>query len=238
MVFNPQMPNDSLRRAPMSKKLDAIIKRIKYTRKIKDRNKQDCARILGISKESYHIIETGKTPITLPQIELLSIFLGVKLSDLLEEKPPQYPHAIVLKDDICPHYLTLRNKMIRATLSIELENQSLTLEDIAQGTHIPLNLLQGYGSGEEPVPMDDLLKISDYLGIAIDALYEPIRFYEMDQGPSSVRTDWQPEFVDEETQKSTIEDDPYVDLLNAFRRIPTVDQAHIAKTILEKLKSV
>jgi transcriptional regulator with XRE-family HTH domain len=222
----------------MSKRLDAIIKRIKYTRKISERSKQDCARILGISKESYHIIESGKTPITLPQIELLSIFLGLKLSDLLEEKPPQTPHAIVLKDDIRPHYLTLRDKMIRAMLSIELENQSLTLEDVAQATQISLLVLQRYDSGEEPVSMDNLLKISDYLGISIDTLYEPIGLFDKQRETSSVSTDWQPEFADVETQKSSTEDDHYVNLLKAFRRIPMVDQAHIAKTILEKLKSV
>jgi len=221
----------------MSKKSAGIIKRIKYTRKSKGHSKQDCAKILGIAEETYRSIETGKTSLTLPQIELLSIFLGIKLPTLFEEKPPHLPHAIVLNDDVRPHYLVLRNKMIRAMLSIELENQSLTLEIIAQGTHIPLNVLQRYDSGEEPVPMDDLLKISDYLGISMDALYEPIRFFEMQQEPSAVRTDWQPEFSDEETQKAPIEDNPYVDLLKAFRKIPTVDQAHIAKAILEKLKN-
>ena len=221
----------------MPKKSARIIKRIKYTRKSKGRSKQDCAMILGISEETYRSNETGKTPLTLPQIELLSMFLGIKLSTLFEEKQSQHPHAIVLNDDIRPHYLVLRNKMIRAKLSIELENQSLTLEDIAQGTHIPLNLLQRYDSGEEPVPMDGLLKISDYLGISINALYEPIGLNGEQREASSVKTGWQPEFADEETQESTIEDDPYVDLLKAIRKIPTVDQAHIAKAILEKLKN-
>jgi len=221
----------------MSKKSAAINKRIKYTRKSKGRSKQDCARILGISEETYRSIETGKTPLTLPQIELLSIYLGIKLSTLFEEEPPQHAHAIVLNDDVRPHDLVLRNKMIRVILCMELENQSLTLEDIAQGTHIPMNLLQGYHSGEEPVSMDDLLKISDYLGIAIDALYEPIGLFDKQRETSYVSTDWQPEYAVEETQKAPIKENPYVDLLKAFRKIPTVDQAHIAKTILEKLKN-
>lgn len=221
----------------MPKKSDGIIKRIKYTRKIKGRSKLDCANILGVSKDTYRSIETGKTPITLPQIELLTIFLGITLSTLFEEVLPQHPHAIVLNDDIRPHYLVLRNKMIRAVVSIELENQSLTLEDIAQGTHITLSIFQGYYNGDEPFPVNDLLLISDYLGISMDALYDPIKFYETQQETSSLRTNWQPEFADEETQKSTVEEDPYVDLLKAFRKIPTVEQAHIAKTILEKLKN-
>jgi transcriptional regulator with XRE-family HTH domain len=222
----------------MPKKSDRIINHIKYTRKSKGRSKQDCAKILGISKETYRNIETGKTPITLPQIEMLSIFLGIKFSSLFEEEPLQLPQSILLDDDVRLHYLVLRNKMIRAMLSIERENQSLTLENIAQDTHIPLNDLQRYDSGEDPVPMDDLHKISDYLGISIDTMYEPIVLYDKQRETVLVKTGWQPEFADEETQKSTIQDDPYVDLLKAFRKIPVVDQAHIAKNILEKLKTV
>jgi transcriptional regulator with XRE-family HTH domain len=221
----------------MPKKSDRIIRHIKYTRKIKGHSKQDCAMILGVSKDTYHSIETGKTALTLPQIELLSIFLGIKLSTLFEVEPPQHPQATVLNDDVRPHYLVLRNKMIRAMLSIELENQSLTLEKIAKDINIPLNVLQRYDSGEEPVPMDDLLKISDYLGISLDALYEPIALNDKQRETSSVKTGWQPEFAAEETQKAPIVDDPYVDLLKAFQKIPTVDQAHIAKTILDKLKN-
>jgi transcriptional regulator with XRE-family HTH domain len=193
--------------------------------------------ILGVSKDSYHSIETGKKPLSLPQIELLSIFLGINFSTLFEERQPQHVRASILTDDVRPHYFVLRNKMIRAMLTVEQENQSLTLVNIAQGTHIPLNVLQRYDSGKEPIPVDDLLKLSDYLGISIDALYEPIAFYSEQRETDSVKTGWQPEFADEETQKSTFQDDPYGELLKAFRKIPAVDQAHIAKAILEKLKN-
>ena len=220
----------------MPKKSDGIIKRIKYTRKSKGHSKQDCAKVLGISTETYHSIETGKTPLTLPQVELLSILLEIKLSTLFEDELPQHSHPIILNDDVRPHYLVLRNKIIRATLSVVLENQSLSLENMAQGTHIPVNILQRYNSGEDPVPMDDLLKISDYLGISIDELYEPLALFDKQREKSSVKTGWEPEFAVEETQKSTIEADPYTDLLTAFRKIPTADQAQIAKAILEKFK--
>jgi transcriptional regulator with XRE-family HTH domain len=220
----------------MPKKSDRIIKRIKNTRKSIGRSRQDCAKILGISTDTYRSIEKGETPFTLPQLELLSVFLKINLSSLFEEEPPQHSLAIVLNDEIRPHYLVLRNKMIRAMLSIERENQSLTLENIAQDTHIPLNALQHYDSGEEPIPMDDLLKISDYLGVSIDMLYEPLALDDKQRESSSVKTGWQPEFNITEAPKKPIEDDPYMDLFKAFRRIPTVDQAHIAKTILEKIK--
>jgi transcriptional regulator with XRE-family HTH domain len=221
----------------MPEKSDGIIKHIKYTRKSKGRSRQDCAKILGLSTDTYRNIEKGITPFTLPQLELLCIFLGIKFSTFFKEEPPQPPHAMVLNADVRPHYLALRDKMIRAMLSIERENQTVTLENLAQGTHIPLDTLQRYDNGEESVPMDDLLKISNYLGISMDALYEPIWLNETQQEPSSVMTDWQPEFADEETQRSIIEDDLYADLLKAFRRIPAIDQAHIAKTILEKFKN-
>lgn len=221
----------------MSKKSGVIIKRIKSIRKFQDRSKQDCANILGLSTETYSSIETGETPLTLPQLELLSIYFDINLSDLLQTEPRQPIQATVFNEEIRPHYLVLRDKMIRAMLSIELENQSLTQEDVAQGIHIPLDDLQMYISGDVPIPVDDLFEISEYLGLSIDTLYEPIGLKETQQVPSSVKASWQPEFMSEDTQKSSIEEDPYVDLLKAFRKIPITDQAHIAKTILEKLKN-
>ncbi|MBW6465210.1 MAG: helix-turn-helix domain-containing protein [Brevefilum sp.] len=221
----------------MSIKSSVIVKRIKSSRKFQDRSKKDCANILGLSADTYHSIETGETPITLPQLELLSIFLDINLSDLLQTEPPQPIYVTVFSEEIRPQYLTLRDKMIRAMLSLELKNHSLILEEVSQAIHIPLGDLQAYFSGEEPIPADNLFKISDYLGLSLDKLYEPIGLVEAQQVPPSVKASWQPEFTDEDIQEPPTEEDPYMDLLKAFRKLPIVDQAHIAKTILEKLKN-
>jgi transcriptional regulator with XRE-family HTH domain len=237
MVFDPYMPRTISRRAPMSIKSSTIIKRIKSSRKLQDRSKKDCANILGLSADTYHSIETGETPITLPQLELLSIFLNINLSDLLQTEPPQPIYITVFNEEIRPHYLTLRDKMIRAMLSLELNNHSLLLEEVSQAIHIPMDDLQAYFSGEEPIPVDDLFQISDYLGLSIDKLYEPIGLFEAQQVPPSVKASWQPEFTNEDIQEPLPEEDPYKNLLKAFQKLPIADQAQIAKTILEKLKN-
>jgi transcriptional regulator with XRE-family HTH domain len=221
----------------MSIKSSVIVKRIKSSRKFQDRSKKDCADILGLSVDTYHSIETGETPLTLPQLELLSIFLDVKLSDFLQTEPPQPIYVTVFNEEIRPQYLTLRDKMIRAMLSLELKNHSLIMEEVSQTIHIPLDDLQVYFSGEESIPVDDLFKISEYLSLPIDKLYEPIGLFEAQQVPPSVKASWQPEFTNEEIQEPLPEEDPYMDLIKAFRKLPFVDQAHIAKTILEKLKN-
>jgi transcriptional regulator with XRE-family HTH domain len=212
-----------------------ILRRIKFIRKSKRRSMHDCATILGLTREAYHHIESGLTPLTLPQLELLAIYLGVDPADIFNNLHHQ-PLSSFLNEDIRPKYISLRDKMVSAFLSAARQNQSLSLEDIAQATGIPLVALQAYDNGDEPIPLPDLLTLSECLEIPITSLLESDWKEKLDPEGLSAITDWHPEFI-EGHQTPSPSDDPYQDLLSAIKMLPTQDQAKIAKTVLEHLRS-
>jgi transcriptional regulator with XRE-family HTH domain len=216
---------------------DIITNRIKHIRKSKRRSMHDCATILGMTRETYHNLESGTYPFTLPELELLAIFLGVEPTDFLDEEYHQ-PYSDFLNEEIRPRYLTLREKMIRARIAIERVKKAVTLEEISQATLIPVNILQSYETGEQPVTLENLVKISTYLDLPLNALLAP--FWKKTDASAEMDFDgsWQPEFVEEIKPEAALMDDPYQDLLKALKILPPNDQAQIAKLMLEKLKSM
>jgi transcriptional regulator with XRE-family HTH domain len=226
----------------MSVTSDVIIKRIKFIRKSKQRSMHDCAKILGLSRETYHGFETGSTPLTLPELELLAIYLGVDLSDLLDDDHHHPLYTTFLKEDLRPRYVELREKMIRARIAQEVAHKDLTLDEMAATTQIPQENLQAYRNGETPIPLQDLIAISNYLQLPLLSFSEPIWPGNDGQGSTGAQGQWQPEFAPAPAEAEPIEEpfneDPFSDLMTALKRLPPQDQADIAKIIHEKLRSI
>ncbi len=222
----------------MSVTTDVITKRIKFIRKTKRRSMHDCATILGLSRETYHGIETGTAPLTLPLLELLAIYLGVDLSDFLDDHQQHPFYAAFLKEDLRPRYVELREKMIRARIALEVAHNDLTLEDMAAATQIAQEKLQAYQNGETSIPLQDLISISAYLELPLQTFSEPIWAGDNGQNASGITDQWQPEFTPATAESEPLEEDPFSDLMAALKKLPTQDQADIAKIILEKLRSL
>jgi len=218
----------------MSTNSDQIIIRVKHIRKSKRLSLKDCAKVLGISKKTYRSIEEGARSLSLPELELLAFYLGVVPSALLENDQSMAPFPNILKKDIRPHYLTLRNKMISALLTTVREDKVLPFEVLQEATQIPETILHAYENGEIPIPLTDLLMITEYLEIPHNVLFEPVWLADTDQEKPWSKNGWSPEFSQEETG---LEDDGYSVVLQALKRMPEADQAHIAKIILKKLRA-
>lgn len=221
----------------MSETNDLILKRIKYIRKSKRRSIHDCATILGLSKETYHGIEKGSEPITLPELELLAIYLGENPSDILSRDQPPRSYAAFLQEDLRTQYIQIRQKMLRALISLELERQALTLADLQQATQIPLETLQAYLEGTAPMAIDDLIKISTGLEIPLDTLHEPLWPSKADLTKTDAQKAWHPEFEPDTSPGESLFDEQYTDVFKAFSKVSKEDQAFIAKYLLEKLRS-
>jgi len=221
----------------MSISTDLITKRIKHIRKSKRRSIHDCAKILGISRETYLGIEAGTLSLSLPELELLAIYLGINPSDILNEDEHHPLLTAYLDEDVRPHYLNLREKMIRAQFAAQRNQKTLTLEEMTDATQIPLEDLLAYENGDEPIPLEDLIKLSDYLEIPLHTLHEPI--WEITAIPDKAETvdHWQPEPLRVEREDGSHEEDPYIQLMNALKKLPMQDQAEISKLLLGKLRT-
>lgn len=214
-----------------------VAQRIKHIRKSKRLKTKDCAKVLGFSKETYQSVENGSRSLTLPELELLAFYLGVLPSALFQNENIFETYPPLLKKDIRPHYLTLRRKMIGTLISSIFENNTCSISELQQATQIPEEKLQAYLNGESPIPLDDLLKISDILEIPHKSLYEPVWLTDSSLEKPWLEHDWGAEFSKENVSEPTNDDEIYKPLLQALKHLSISDQAHIAKTILEKLKA-
>jgi len=221
----------------MPETAEGIHVRIKSIRISKQQSIHNCAAILGVSAEAYHNKENGAEPISLPELELLAAYLDIDLSDFLSEKPKDKESPVFLDENLRPQYLRIRDKMLWALITFEQEKQALSLEDIQNATHIPVEALDLYNRGEVPVPIVDLIKISDFLGISTDKLLETFGENELKSVNSNNFEDWQPEYPSSSVAQ-TDNGDTFIDIIEAFRKISKQDQALIAKYLLEKLKSM
>jgi len=213
-----------------------IINNLKSIRKSERRSEADCAVVLGISEDAYHLIERGERSLTLPELELLALFLNAKIDTFLEDNLTSQPKQALFSNKIRAHYKTLRDKMIRARLAMIRENEEISLEELANSAQIPLNHLRNYCQENSFIPLNDLVKISETLGIPLETLSE-LPIDSANKQETTLVLDQDAGVTEVESQEKETRDDPFEDILAAFRTIHIQDQAIIAKTILETLKS-
>ncbi len=124
--------------------------------------------------------------------------------------------------------------MIRAKFLVE-QNQSL--EKIHELTQIPLEKLESYHQGNSPIPLDHLLQISHVLELRPEIFLCSEKMQKETDKTIPDQEQSPPEFTEDERQEPIQAEDPMIHIFNAFKLIPIEDQADIAKTLLDKLKT-
>mgnify|MGYP001048110859 CR=1 FL=1 len=218
-------------------KAGAVLRRIHEVRKIKQRNIHDCAAFLNLSKEDYLRFEQGTKWLSLPEIELLALFLGVSPAIFFQPDHWEREKLNLLDDHIQPQFTMLRDKMIQAKISLKLREQPLTFEEISEKTGIPLNELNPYLNGEMSIPLDQLLKICRVIGLTDQDLIGSVWSARVDETSYKPIQQWQPEYENEKNQEPN-EPTPYDQLNFALQELPKSDQAEVAKILLKKLQSI
>lgn len=134
----------------------------------------DCAAILGLPPEQYTQAERGQHIISLPELEVLAIYLKVPMAHfwgshtLGNQKQPDY-HTM----------LTLRNRIIGSQLRQARIEAGRSPEEIASHLGVDGPTLRGYESGRIAIPLLQLEKVAKYLRVNLDY------FLENEHGPLS-----------------------------------------------------
>ena len=213
-----------------------LLQNIRQIRKITQRSIHDCASFLDISKNEYLAFERGENFLSLPQIELLAAFLGVPVSKLFEEDPDKKDLVLIRDRHLHPRYQHIRQKMVRAEISLRQAEQNLSLEDLHQITQIPVNTLEDYLHIGAPIPIHHMLELLQALNLAIDLFLETNWQNGQEEKQSIEQTKWQPEFPDE-NQQEPFEEDLYILLRDALKALPKTDQAKFLKALLTLLRT-
>lgn len=127
------------------------------------RSVAECAAVLGISPDDFRNAESGDYVVSLPQLEVLAIYLDVPMAHfwgthtLAEEEPRDYADL-----------LALRNKIIGGLLRQARLESGRSAADLAEEIGVTPEQIQTYEMGADALPYLQLERLAKYLGITVD----------------------------------------------------------------------
>ncbi len=153
-------------------------------RKAKRRSLEECAQTLGVTPEVFQEFERGIRAPSLPQLELLALYLDVPLEHFWGKKAmseASTPEAMQEKDRL----MLLRNRVIGTNLRLARNNANFSYREITEKTGIPEEQMKRYELGEAAIPTPELELLANVLDIPIEKFYDqhgPIGKWRSQQG--------------------------------------------------------
>ena len=218
----------------MGQKPETLQEKFSLARKIAKRTLHDCAGVLNISTEQYLAFENGDFLLSLPQLELLTHYLGFPVAEMLNDQPLKISKLSSLTPEKRQQFIQLREKMIRTRIIAKRQEAGLELADLAGATGLPLAALQTYETSAEGIPFDHLQLLCSQLGLEMERLYAP----EYNEALMSEQDDQWNQVFPEGKPGGREDDDPFQQLRAALKNIPKEDQTKVAEILLEQLKSL
>jgi len=147
---------------------------------------KECAAALGCSPYTLSQIEHGRSPVSLPQLEVLAYILGVPLEYFLhngqlpEEPAPPVPLAEVM---------ALRRRIIGALLRQARLQAGKTQSECAELLGCSVSRISQYEFGQRDIPLPALEVLADFLEV-------PLEYFLDEQSPlvpprERERRDWE-----------------------------------------------
>lgn len=140
----------------------------------------DCARILGISEETYAQAETGEYTPALPDLEVLAMYLNVPMAHFWGNESIGIPEETDYES-----FANIRQRIIGALLRRARIQSKRSIEDVAGYLGGSVEQIQDYESGKTAVPLFDLEKLGKYYGVSMDYFSDEAR------GPLAEHEAWQ-----------------------------------------------
>jgi len=146
--------------------LSAIAENLRSAREKCGKTVKGCATVLGITSARYKLYESGDLFPSLPELETLSYLLQIPLAALFStQEESESSRAAVPEGDSLVHLLKIRNSVIGTLLQIEREKSKLSLKTLATRCAIPVSRLKRWESGQNGIPLDELVSLTHELGI-------------------------------------------------------------------------
>lgn len=142
---------------------------LKDARQQAGRTKQECADLLGISPSTITALEEGRSSISLPELEVLSYFLGVPISHFLNPDP-----QMLSKEDLPPveEILELRHRILGVLLRKARTKVRMSQQDLAEVMGCSDSTISDYELGRHPIPLADLEVLAQTLKLRMDYFLE------------------------------------------------------------------
>jgi transcriptional regulator with XRE-family HTH domain len=196
------------------------------------RTVEECAAAIDVTPDVYKSFESGTASPSLPQIELLAVYLNVPMEHFWGKQaisaapPPQPPEE---KNRM----LQLRNRVIGASLRLARNNKGLSSADLESKTSIPEETLKKYELGEASIPLPELEVLCSTLDASLTALFDqhgPIGKWRAQQSSSQALLELTPElqqFVSKPINR------PYLEIALRLSEMPADKLRTLAESLLE-----
>jgi len=188
----------------------------------------NCAEAIGASNHHYKKIESGEIQPTLPELETLTAFLNISLFEIITDQEKSLTNPDISSS---AHLIEIRDSVIGTLLQIEREKKNISLKETSELCAIPRSRLKSYESGSIGIPLDDLLKLANFLSMDVDIfldLNSPIGIWQQDQQKIlsllTLPTELQ-DFI------CSSENKPYLELAQALKSLQPKDMETIVSAI-------
>lgn len=134
------------------------------------RSIEDCATVLNISPEEFRKAESGEYVVSLPQLEVLAIYLNVPMAHFWGTHTLEEPEKQHFND-----LLALRHRIIGGLLRQARLEAGRSAEDLAEQIGVSTGQVEAYEMGAAALPYLYLEKLAKYLGVSMDYFVEDTR---------------------------------------------------------------
>lgn len=132
----------------------------------------ECADILGISEAEYATFESGHATPTMPQLEVLAYFFRVPLKHFWDTETIAVSRSEDAVKEAIPAFISLREKLIGATVRSLREESDMSLEELAEDSGVSLERLEAMERGQLSLPVTELRLIARSLTVSLDDLVD------------------------------------------------------------------
>lgn len=171
------------------------------------RSLEDCGQLIGLTAAEFEQVEFGERVLSLPDLEVLAMYLKVPLSHFWGEKIRGQHHRLTY-DTV----LENRRKRVGEMLRAAREKKKRTVQELAAEVETTPEMIRAYEAGEEPIPLFDLDRLARYLGHSLNYFIEdengPLAEHEAEQKIEARLNELPPEvrrFVSEPINLSYLE---------------------------------
>jgi transcriptional regulator with XRE-family HTH domain len=201
-------------------------------RRVSRRSIEECAEVLNLSPEIFQEFEKGTQAPSLPQIELLALFLNVPVEHFWGKRVLSQTgtlESLQEKDRM----ILLRNRVIGTNVRLARNNASFSIEQMSEMTAIAKEQLVRYEMGDASIPVSELELIADVLKLPLEQFYDqhgPIGKWREQKGNVHKFLDLPPDmqqFVSKPVNR------PYVELAMRLSELSTEKLRAVAEVLLE-----
>lgn len=195
------------------------------------RTTEECGRLLGLPAMTIEAWEYGEAAPDLPQLEMLAYYLDVPVSHFWGQRTMNVDRGETHR--VQQEYMALRQRMVGALLRQAREREGLSVDAVAETTHLAPEQIDQYEMGEVAIPMHELTVLAGAVNRNMDYFIDGSSYIgELLQ----IREEWKL-FTDLDEDIRAFAANPlninFIKIAMMYSRMPTDELRKVAESLLD-----